>query len=82
VVGIPVGAKAGLDQGATRWRNAAEAPPKKIVMARRLRAETTLTLQWIAAEFDMGSWTEVSDLLGQKQPKGVINSLENSSLTG
>ena len=56
--------------------------PEKIALARRLRAETTLTLQWIAAEFDMGSWTEVSDLLGQKQPKGVINSLENSSLTG
>lgn len=39
----------------------------KIVMARRLRKETTMTLKWIAIRLEMGSWTYVSNLL-QAQP--------------
>ena len=45
--------------------------PEKVALARRLRAETTMTLKWIAAELHMGSWTYVSNLLGQKEPKSV-----------
>ena len=32
-------------------------------IARRLRAETTLTLAWIALRLEMGSWTHASKLL-------------------
>jgi hypothetical protein len=31
--------------------------------ARRLRAETTVTLQWIAAALAMGTWTHVANQL-------------------
>ena len=39
----------------------------KIAVARRLRQETTMTLQWIAQRLEMGSWTYVSNLLNTKQ---------------
>ena len=39
--------------------------PAKVALARRVRAETTMTLKWIANELHMGSWTYVSSLLGQ-----------------
>jgi hypothetical protein len=35
----------------------------KVKMARRLRAETTMTVQWVAERLVMGSWTDVSNLL-------------------
>jgi len=37
--------------------------PEKIVIARRLRAETTVTLQWIAAQLHMGTKSHLSHLL-------------------
>jgi putative transposase len=37
--------------------------PVKVRIARRLRAETTMTLQWIADRLSMGAWTYVSNLL-------------------
>ena len=37
--------------------------PQKVILARRLREETTMTLKWIAQRLQMGSWTYVSDLL-------------------
>lgn len=37
--------------------------PGKVLMARRLRLETTRTLAWIARRLEMGSWTHVSNLL-------------------
>jgi len=40
-------------------------------LARRLRAETTMSLKWIAGELHMGSWTYVSNLLSQKAHKSV-----------
>ena len=41
---------------------------RKLRMARRLRAETAVTLKWIANELHMGNWTHVSNLLsGEKQ---------------
>ena len=44
----------------------------KVVLARRLRQETTLSLKWIAQRLQMGSWTYVSNLLNeppQTQPQ-------------
>jgi putative transposase len=35
----------------------------KVALARRLRAETTMTLAWIAEHLRMGSWSYVSNLL-------------------
>lgn len=35
----------------------------KVKLARQLRAETTMTLNWIAQRLHMGSWTYVSNLL-------------------
>jgi REP element-mobilizing transposase RayT len=35
----------------------------KVGIARRLRAETTMTLAWIAQRLNMGVWTHVSNLL-------------------
>ena len=35
----------------------------KVRIARRLRAETTMTLKWIAGTLHMGAWTLVSNLL-------------------
>jgi hypothetical protein len=32
-------------------------------IARRLRAETTMTLQWIADRLKMGAWTRVTNRL-------------------
>ncbi len=43
--------------------------PEKVRIARRLRGETTMSLKRIAERLGMGSWTYVSNLLGQK-PKG------------
>jgi putative transposase len=42
------------------WRKGEK---KKVVLARRLRSETTMTLEWIAKRLSMGSWTHVSNLL-------------------
>jgi len=38
---------------------------KKVRLAQRLRAETTMTLKWIAGELQMGTWTHVSNLLSK-----------------
>ncbi len=35
----------------------------KVALARRLRAETAVSLKWIAARLHMGTWTHVSNLL-------------------
>ena len=37
--------------------------PAKVKLARRLRQETTMTLQWIAHRLKMGTWTHVSNRL-------------------
>ena len=38
---------------------------RKVRMARRLRAETSVTLKWIAEHLQMGSWTHVANRLSQ-----------------
>jgi putative transposase len=40
----------------------------KVMLARRLRQETTMSLKWIAQRLQMGSWTYVSNLLNGKSP--------------
>jgi hypothetical protein len=37
----------------------------KVMRARRLRQETTMSLKWIAARLQMGTWTCVSNLLNE-----------------
>jgi putative transposase len=39
----------------------------KVAMARRLRKETTMSLKWIAARLQMGSWSYVFSLLAGKE---------------
>ena len=42
---------------------------KKVLIAQRLRAETEMTLKWIAAVLQMGTWTHVSNLLSRRRQK-------------
>jgi len=44
----------------------AKGDARKIRFARRLRAETAVTLQWIAAALHMGTWTHVAIRLFEK----------------
>lgn len=44
--------------------------PDKVRIARRLRAETTMTLAWIAQRLQMGAWTHVSNLLSSRSREG------------
>jgi hypothetical protein len=39
--------------------------PSKVMPARRLRQETTMSLKWIAGRLQMGTWTYVSNLLNE-----------------
>ena len=49
--------------------------PGKVRLARKLRAETTMTLHWIATRLQMGRWTYVSNLLRETdQPIVCVNS--------
>jgi hypothetical protein len=41
----------------------------KVVMAARLRRETTMTLKWVAERLAMGSWSNVSNLLAAARKK-------------
>jgi REP element-mobilizing transposase RayT len=38
--------------------------PQKVAIAQRLRQETTMSYKWIAGKLAMGSWSNVSNLLG------------------
>ena len=49
-----------VTRSATEWSGDVRA-------AGRLRAETTMTLKWIAQELHMGAWTHVSKLLSQRR---------------
>lgn len=54
------------------WRNQElrvrrKSDPHKIELARKLRAQTTVSLKWIAQRLEMGTWTHVSNLL--QRPK-------------
>ena len=59
-----------LGWAATELARRAKGDARKIRIARRLRAETAVTLKWLAAELHMGTWTHVSNLLA-KPPEPV-----------
>jgi hypothetical protein len=47
----------------------------KVLLAHRLRRETTMSLKWIARRLHMGSWTYVSNLLHEKRKHSIcVNS--------
>jgi hypothetical protein len=64
------------------WREAdlslrRKGDPEKVQMASELRAQTTMTLKWIAQRLKMGAWTHVSNCLVQKRKKGKnVNSYD------
>jgi hypothetical protein len=39
---------------------------EKVILARRLCQETTMSLKWLAQPLQMGSWTRVFNLLNRK----------------
>ncbi|HUJ72301.1 MAG TPA: transposase [Verrucomicrobiae bacterium] len=47
--------------------------PEKVRIASRLRRETTMTLKWIAARLNMGTWTHVSNRLSQRKRSPSVN---------
>ena len=50
-------------------RDRAKCAREKVQIAQQLRAETTLSLKWVAQRLSMGTWTNVSNLLyeGRRQ---------------
>jgi len=48
-------------------REHAKGERSKVKLARRLRAESTMSLKWIAQRLEMGSWTYVSNLLSENK---------------
>src|SRR5260221_7438150 len=66
-------------------RRRSKSDPAKVAVARRLRQETTMSLKWIAGRLHMGSWTYVSNLLGQKptprQPQRTLPLFQYRGLT-
>ena len=47
--------------------------PVKVQLARVLRKESTMSLKWIAARLQMGSWTYVSNLLHARPKTQSLN---------
>jgi hypothetical protein len=45
--------------------------PQKVALARVVRAQTPMSLKWIARRLEMGSWTHVSNLLRQWKSDGM-----------
>jgi hypothetical protein len=46
---------------------------REIRIARHLRAETAVTLKWIAAELNLGTWTHVANRLQNAKDKNESN---------
>ena len=58
-----------LNWDEVRLQEEAKCHPAKIRLATTLRAETTVTLKWIAERLHMGTWTNVSSLLSRQRRK-------------
>ena len=58
-----------LKWGERQLAEEAKCHPAKVRLAMTLRAETTMTLKWIAARLHMGTWTNVSTLLSSQRGK-------------
>jgi hypothetical protein len=52
-----------LGWGKAELRRRKKGDPAKVALARRLRAETAVSLKWIAENLFMGTWTHVSNRL-------------------
>ena len=60
------------------WRPKGEA--RKVRIARRLRAETAVTLKWIAGQLHMGTWTHVANRLQRAKDKSEPNNQHEFTL--
>ena len=49
----------------------AKSDHRKVIIARRLRRETSVTLKWIANRLRMGSWTHTANCIYAKASKGA-----------
>jgi len=49
----------------TRWRKGNK---RKVLIALRLRRETTMTLKWMAEQLAMGTWANVARRLYEAKP--------------
>jgi putative transposase len=58
-----------LDWSERQLADEAKCHPAKVRLATTLRAETTMTLKWIAARLHMGTWTNLSTLLSKQRQK-------------
>jgi DNA-binding CsgD family transcriptional regulator len=47
----------------------AQGSQRESEIARRLRKETTISLKWIAARLEMGSWTHAANRIYEKNTK-------------
>jgi len=65
--GIVVGELKRIGWTAEDLKHRQKGDAKKVRIAQRLRAETTMTLKWIAEELQMGAWTHVSNLLSRQR---------------
>ena len=54
-------------------RRRAKGDAQKVQIARRLRQESTMSLKWIAARLEMGTWTHVSNRLSQQEEQVCVN---------
>jgi hypothetical protein len=57
----------------TELARRARGDARKIGIAQRLRAETAVTLKWIANELRMGTWTHVANRLHNAKDKNETN---------
>jgi hypothetical protein len=51
----------------------AKGDERKVRLAAPLRAQTTMSWQWIAEHLGMGSWTHVSNLVGATRKRERLN---------
>ena len=52
-----------------RSEASAKGDAKKVAIPAPLRAQTTMTLEWIAGELQIGAWTHVWNLLSRQRRK-------------
>jgi REP element-mobilizing transposase RayT len=62
-----------LGWSAAELAQRAKGDARKIRIAQRLRAETAVTLKWIAEELHMGTWTHVANRLQNAKDKNESN---------
>ena len=66
-----VKSKAQLIPGEQGTHRRSESQYRGSQIARQLRSRTTMTLKWIAQRLRMGTWTYVSNCLGQRRRRAA-----------